>query len=79
MTAAKKPVVNQDLWQELDEQVARHKTTWIVDQGPRQPRGQQSLRRTGDAGSASAVQKRIAGDPPDRGFPVNQRLHSAGP
>ena len=24
LTAAKKPVVNQDLWQELDEQVKRH-------------------------------------------------------
>ena len=27
-TAAKKPVKNQDLWQALDEQIARHKVTW---------------------------------------------------
>jgi ribonuclease HI len=33
MTAAKKPVVNQDLWKELDEQVARHKTTWSWTKG----------------------------------------------
>ncbi len=33
MTAAKKPVVNQDLWQALDEQVARHKTTWAWTKG----------------------------------------------
>ena len=33
MTAAKKPVVNQDLWQELDEQAARHKTTWVWTKG----------------------------------------------
>ena len=33
LTAAKKPVVNQDLWQELDEQVARHKTTWVWTKG----------------------------------------------
>ena len=33
MTAAKKPVVNQDLWQELDEQVNRHQTTWTWTKG----------------------------------------------
>jgi ribonuclease HI len=33
MTAAKKPVVNQDLWQELDKQVARHKTQWTWTKG----------------------------------------------
>lgn len=33
MTAAKKPVVNQDLWQALDEQVTRHKTTWTWTKG----------------------------------------------
>ena len=33
MTAAKKPVINQDLWKELDEQVARHKTTWSWTKG----------------------------------------------
>jgi ribonuclease HI len=33
MTSAKKPVVNQDLWQELDEQVNRHKTTWTWTKG----------------------------------------------
>src|SRR5436190_14921469 len=29
MTSANKPVVNQDLWMDLDEQVARHKATWV--------------------------------------------------
>jgi ribonuclease HI len=33
MTAAKKPVVNQDLWKALDEQVNRHKTTWVWTKG----------------------------------------------
>ena len=33
MTAAKKPVVNQDLWKELDEQVSRHQTTWSWTKG----------------------------------------------
>jgi len=33
MTAAKKPVVNQDLWQALDQQVARHKTIWTWTKG----------------------------------------------
>jgi ribonuclease HI len=33
MTAAKKPVLNQDLWQELDKQVARHKTRWTWTKG----------------------------------------------
>jgi ribonuclease HI len=33
MTAAKKPVVNQDLWQDLDEQVARHVTKWVWTKG----------------------------------------------
>lgn len=32
-TAAKKPVVNQDLWQALDEQANRHKTTWTWTKG----------------------------------------------
>ena len=33
MTAAKKPVVNQDLWKSLDEQVSRHKTHWEWTKG----------------------------------------------
>jgi ribonuclease HI len=33
MTAAKKPVVNQDLWKDLDEQVSRHKTQWSWTKG----------------------------------------------
>ena len=33
LTAAKKPVVNKDLWLELDEQVARHKTNWVWTKG----------------------------------------------
>ena len=33
MTAAKKPVVNQDLWKDLDEQVSRHKTEWTWTKG----------------------------------------------
>ena len=33
MTAAKKPVVNQDLWKDLDEQASRHKTQWTWTKG----------------------------------------------
>jgi len=33
LTAAKKPVVNQDLWKELDEQAGRHQTTWVWTKG----------------------------------------------
>jgi ribonuclease HI len=33
MTKSKKPVVNQDLWKDLDEQAARHKTTWVWTKG----------------------------------------------
>jgi ribonuclease HI len=33
LTAAKKPVVNQDLWQALDDEAARHKTTWTWTRG----------------------------------------------
>jgi len=33
MTSAKKPVINQDLWKALDEQVTRHKTTWTWTKG----------------------------------------------
>lgn len=33
MTAAKKPVLNRDLWEELDRQVSRHKTTWMWTKG----------------------------------------------
>jgi ribonuclease HI len=32
-TADKKPVVNQDLWEELDAQNARHHTTWEWTKG----------------------------------------------
>ena len=32
-TASKKPVLNQDLWQQLDAQVARHRTTWKWTKG----------------------------------------------
>jgi len=33
ITAAKKPVVNQDLWKALEEEVARHKTQWVWTRG----------------------------------------------
>ena len=33
MTSTRKPVVNQDLWKELDEQVGRHKTKWVWTKG----------------------------------------------
>ena len=33
MTASKKPVVNQDLWLDLDDQAGRHKTTWTWTKG----------------------------------------------
>jgi ribonuclease HI len=32
-TSAKKPVVNQDLWEALDRENARHKTTWSWTKG----------------------------------------------
>jgi len=32
-TAAKKPVKNQDLWQALDAQAARHKVRWVWVKG----------------------------------------------
>jgi len=32
-TAAKKPVKNQELWQELDAQVARHQVSWVWVKG----------------------------------------------
>jgi ribonuclease HI len=32
-TAGKKPVVNQDLWHELDEEVSRHKVKWEWTKG----------------------------------------------
>ena len=33
MTGDKKPVANQDLWRELDEQAARHKMVWQWTKG----------------------------------------------
>jgi ribonuclease HI len=33
MTSQKKPVVNRDLWEELDEQASRHKMTWSWTKG----------------------------------------------
>lgn len=32
-TAAKKPVLNKDLWEELDQELARHKTAWSWTKG----------------------------------------------
>ena len=32
-TAAKQPVINQDLWRSLDEQVQRHRTQWVWTKG----------------------------------------------
>ena len=32
-TSAKKPVVNRDLWEELDRQVSRHRTEWRWTKG----------------------------------------------
>ena len=32
-TASKKPVLNQDLWRQLDAQTARHKTVWKWTKG----------------------------------------------
>ena len=33
MTKEQKPVINQDLWQALDSQVARHKVSWTWTKG----------------------------------------------
>lgn len=33
ITKGKTPVVNRDLWQELDEQVSKHKTNWVWTKG----------------------------------------------
>jgi ribonuclease HI len=33
MTASKKPVVNQDLWKDLDDEVSRHRTKWTWTKG----------------------------------------------
>jgi len=33
MTASKQPVVNQDLWKDLDAEVTRHNTTWKWTKG----------------------------------------------
>lgn len=33
LTAQKKPVVNRDLWEQLDEQVSRHRTKWSWTKG----------------------------------------------
>jgi ribonuclease HI len=33
MTKAKKPVINQDLWEALDRENARHKTVWSWTKG----------------------------------------------
>ena len=33
MTAAKKPVVNQDLWKALEAEAGRHQTTWVWTKG----------------------------------------------
>jgi len=33
LTTEKKPVVNQDLWQDLDELAGRHRTTWSWTKG----------------------------------------------
>ena len=38
--SSKKPVVNQDLWDELDEQVGAISTEMVLDQGPRLARRQ---------------------------------------
>lgn len=32
-TSEKKPVLNQDLWQALDEQLSRHRTRWVWTKG----------------------------------------------
>ena len=33
MTIEKKPVINRDLWEDLDAETARHKTTWSWTKG----------------------------------------------
>ena len=33
MTKSRKPVVNQELWKDLEEQAAGHKTTWVWTKG----------------------------------------------
>ncbi len=33
MTSARKPVVNRELWEALDDQVSRHQTNWVWTKG----------------------------------------------
>ena len=57
-TGDKKPVKNQDLWQALDEQVARHDVTWVWVKGhagdPGNERADQLANRGVDAVRAVA-------------------------
>ena len=59
MTSAKKPVVNQDLWQRAGRAGRPPQDHLDLDQGPRLARRQQSLRRTGRHGRARAAGQRV--------------------
>ena len=61
MTAAKKPVVNQDLWKALDEQASAAQDHLVLDERTCQPYRQQSLRRAGHERRARAIAQQPGG------------------
>jgi len=61
VTAAKKPVVNQDLWKALDEQVNHHKTTWSWTKGHA---SHEDNNRCDELASRAAREQKSGSNPP---------------
>jgi ribonuclease HI len=62
ITTTKKPVVNQDLWMALDEQVGRHKTSWSWTKGHA---SHQDNNRCDELASLAAREQKSGSNPPD--------------
>jgi ribonuclease HI len=61
ITATKKPVVNQDLWMALDEQVGRHKTAWSWTKGHA---SHEDNNRCDELASRAAREQKSGSNPP---------------
>jgi ribonuclease HI len=75
MTAEKKPVLNRDLWQKLDELAQRHRTTWYWTKG----HASHADNNRADllATEAASRQSFSPAYRPDPGFP-DYRLNNSG-
>ena len=60
LTADKKPVMNRDLWERLEQRAGPHQIDWALDHGPRRRPAERARRQAGPRRLRPRPQERAA-------------------